>query len=196
MKNGKKLPTSRLNRINKEIHANIIRVIGTNGESVGIMNTREALSKAKEIGVDLVEITPNAEPPVCRFMNYGKYLYEKNKSQKEQKKKQKIIQIKEIKFRPGTDEADYQVKIRSLIRFLESGDKIKVTLRFRGREITHQQIGINVLTRIKNDLSELALVESLPIKIEGRQMIMILSPKKKFPIQILISYNLINLITA
>ena len=134
------------------------------------MSLREALEKAEEAGVDLVEISPNAEPPVCRIMDYGKFLYEKSKSSKEQKKKQKVIQVKEIKFRPGTDEGDYQVKLRSLIRFLEEGDKAKITLRFRGRE---------VLNRVKDDLQELAVVESFPTKIEGRQMIMVLAPKKK-----------------
>jgi translation initiation factor IF-3 len=116
---------------------------------------------------------------VCRIMDYGKFLYEKSKATKEQKKKQKIVQVKEIKFRPGTDEGDYQVKLRSLIRFLEDGDKAKVTLRFRGREMAHQQIGMEMLERIKQDLSELAVVESYPTKIEGRQMIMVLAPKKK-----------------
>ncbi|MCW2255064.1 translation initiation factor IF-3 [Providencia alcalifaciens] len=143
------------------------------------MSVREGLAKAEEAGVDLVEISPNAEPPVCRIMDYGRYLYEKSKSQKEQKKKQKVVQVKEIKFRPGTDEGDYQVKLRSLIRFLEDGDKAKVTLRFRGREMAHQQIGLEVLNRIKADLDELASVESFPSRIEGRQMIMILAPKKK-----------------
>lgn len=131
------------------------------------------------MGLDLVEISPNAEPPVCRIMDYGKFLYEKSKSSKEQKKKQKAIQIKEIKFRPGTDESDYQVKLRNLIRFLEYGDKVKITLRFRGREMAHQKIGVDMLNRIKHDLIELAIVESFPLKIEGRQMIMVLSPKKK-----------------
>ncbi|KLN45980.1 translation initiation factor IF-3 [Providencia rettgeri] len=143
------------------------------------MSVREALFKAEEAGVDLLEISPNAEPPVCRIMDYGKYLYEKSKSQKEQKKKQKVVQVKEIKFRPGTDEGDYQVKLRNLIRFLEDGDKAKVTLRFRGREMAHQQIGLEMLNRIKADLEELASVESFPSRIEGRQMIMVLAPKKK-----------------
>lgn len=146
---------------------------------MGILKLRDALEKAEELGLDLVEISPNAEPPVCRIMDYGKFLYEKSKSSKEQKKKQKVFQIKEIKFRPGTDESDYQVKLRNLIRFLEYGDKVKITLRFRGREMAHQNIGINVLNRIKNDLTELAIVESFPLKIEGRQMIMVLAPKKK-----------------
>lgn len=143
------------------------------------MSLGEAIEKAEEAGVDLVEISPNAEPPVCRIMDYGKFLYKKNKSIKEQKRKQKIIQIKEIKFRPSTDDGDYQVKLRNLIRFLEDGDKAKITLKFRGREIAHQQIGIEVLNRIRNDLSKLSVVESFPNKIEGRQMIMVLIPKKK-----------------
>lgn len=140
------------------------------------------MEKAEEAGVDLVEISPNAEPPVCRIMDYGKFLYEKSKSSKEQKKKQKIIQVKEIKFRPGTDDGDYQVKLRNLIRFLEEGDKAKITLRFRGREMAHQQVGMEMLYRIRKDLCEdmeLAIVESFPSKIEGRQMIMVLAPKKK-----------------
>lgn len=143
------------------------------------MSLREAIEKAEEAGVDLVEISPNAEPPVCRIMDYGKFLYEKSKTLKEQKKKQKVIQVKEVKFRPGTDEGDYQVKLRNLIRFLEDGDKAKVTLRFRGREMAHQQIGMEMLNRIREDLDELASVESFPNKIEGRQMIMVLAPKKK-----------------
>ncbi len=143
------------------------------------MTLPEALAKAEEAGVDLVEISPNAEPPVCRIMDYGKFLYEKSKSQKEQKKKQKVVQIKEIKFRPGTDDGDYQVKLRNLIRFLEDGDKAKISLRFRGREMAHQQIGIEMLNRIKADLDELAVVESFPSRIEGRQMVMMLAPKKK-----------------
>ncbi|UVK77618.1 MAG: translation initiation factor IF-3 [Sodalis sp. Fse] len=126
----------------------------------------------------MVEISPNAEPPVCRIMDYGKFLYEKSKSIKEQKKKQRVIQIKEIKFRPSTDEGDYQVKLRNLIRFLESGDKVKITLRFRGREMAHQQIGIEMLNRVRNDLSAFSVVESFPSKIEGRQMIMVLTPKR------------------
>lgn len=144
-----------------------------------MVSINEALIKAAEAGVDLVEISPNAEPPVCRIMDYGKFLYEKSKSAKEQKKKQKIIQVKEIKFRPGTDEGDYQVKLRNLIRFLEEGDKTKITLRFRGREMAHQQIGLDMLNRLKEDLTSLAVVESFPSRIEGRQMIMILAPKKK-----------------
>ncbi|BAN95997.1 translation initiation factor IF-3 [Plautia stali symbiont] len=156
-----------------------MRLTGVDGEQLGIVLLREAIEKAEEAGVDLVEISPNAEPPVCRIMDYGKFLYEKSKSSKEQKKKQKVIQVKEIKFRPSTDEGDYQVKLRSLIRFLEEGDKAKITLRFRGREMAHQQIGMEVLNRVKEDLNELAVVESFPTKIEGRQMIMVFAPKKK-----------------
>jgi translation initiation factor IF-3 len=138
----------------------------------------EALNIAEESGVDLVEISPNAEPPVCRVMDYGKFIYEKSKSVKEQKKKQKQIQVKEIKFRPGTDEGDYQVKLRNLVRFLEEGNKAKVTLRFRGREMAHQSLGFDLLNRIKGDLEELAVVEAFP-KMEGRQAVMVLGPKKK-----------------
>jgi translation initiation factor IF-3 len=138
----------------------------------------EALEAAAAAGVDLVEISPNAEPPVCRIMDYGKFLYEKSKATKEQKKKQKQIQVKEIKFRPGTDDGDYQVKLRNLIRFLEEGNKAKVTLRFRGREMAHQELGFDLLNRIKADLDELAVVEAFP-KLEGRQAVMVLAPKKK-----------------
>lgn len=156
-----------------------VRLTGLDSEQLGIMSVHDAQEKAEEAGVDLVEISPNAEPPVWRIMNYGKFLYEKSKSQKEQKKKQKVVQVKEIKFRPGTDEGDYQVKLRNLIRFIEDGDKAKVTLRFRGREMAHQQIGMEMLNHIKADLEKLVVVESFPSRIEGRQMIMVLAPKKK-----------------
>ncbi|BDA60584.1 translation initiation factor IF-3 [Shewanella sp. M-Br] len=143
-----------------------------------MVSIRDAQNLADEAGVDLVEISPNAEPPVCRIMDYGKFLFDKAKSAKEQKKKQKQVQVKEIKFRPGTDENDYQVKLRNLIRFLEDGDKAKITLRFRGREMAHQNLGMDLLNRIKTDLDEYAVVESFP-KMEGRQAIMVLAPKKK-----------------
>lgn len=143
-----------------------------------MVSIRDAQNLADEAGVDLVEISPNAEPPVCRIMDYGKFLFDKAKSAKEQKKKQKQVQVKEIKFRPGTDENDYQVKLRNLIRFLEDGDKAKITLRFRGREMAHQNLGMDLLNRIKIDLDEYAVVESFP-KMEGRQAIMVLAPKKK-----------------
>ena len=126
-----------------------------------------------------MEMSPNAEPPVCRLMDYGKFLFEKSKEQKEQKKKQKQIQVKEVKFRPGTDEGDYQVKLRNLRRFLEGGDKTKVTIRFRGREMAHQELGIELLNRVKADLEEISTVESFPKRAEGRQMIMVLAPVKK-----------------
>ncbi|WP_406703351.1 translation initiation factor IF-3 [Sodalis sp.] len=179
MKGGKRVQPARPSRINREIRAVEVRLTDIDGEQVGIVSLNEALEKAEEAGVDLIEISPNAEPPVCRIMDYGRFLYEKSKSTKEQKKKQKVIQVKEIKFRPGTDEGDYQVKLRNLVRFLENGNKAKITLRFRGREMAHQQIGIEMLNRVRDDLSELAIVESFPSKIEGRQMIMVLAPKKK-----------------
>ncbi|PPI88130.1 translation initiation factor IF-3 [Candidatus Pantoea edessiphila] len=182
MKGAKKTQLTRSDRINYEINASEVRLTGFDGEQIGIVSIHEALKKAEESGADLVEISPNAEPPVCRIMNYGKFIYEKNKSSKEQKKKQKIVHIKEIKFRPGTDEGDYQIKRRNLIRFLEDGNKTKVTLRFRGREMAHQQIGMEILNRIRKDLCEdleLAIIESFPMKIEGRQIIMVLAPRKK-----------------
>jgi len=169
-----------LHRLNGEIRGvREVRLTGADGEPVGIVSLADALASAEEVGMDLVEISPNAEPPVCRVMDYGKFLFEKSKAAKEQKKKQKQIQIKEIKFRPGTDIGDYQVKLRNLTRFLEEGNKVKVTIRFRGREMAHQQIGVDVLNRLKVDTEELAVVESFPTRIEGRQMIMVLAPKKK-----------------
>ncbi|WP_456299517.1 translation initiation factor IF-3 [Oceanimonas marisflavi] len=164
--------------MNEEIRLKEVRLVGLEGEALGVVSINEALNAASEAGVDLVEISPNAEPPVCRIMDYGKFLYEKSKATKEQKKKQKQIQVKEVKFRPGTDEGDYQVKLRNLVRFLEEGNKAKVTLRFRGREMAHQELGFDLLNRIKTELEELALVESFP-KLEGRQAVMVLAPKKK-----------------
>jgi len=131
---------------------------------------------AAGVGLDLVEVSPNAEPPVCRIMDFGKYLFEQKKKQNSNKKKQKIIHVKEIKFRPGTDEGDYQIKLRNLVKFLENGDKVKITLRFRGREMAHREIGAQMLERVKKDLEELANVEQFP-KMEGRQMVMIMAPK-------------------
>ncbi len=148
------------------------------GEQLGIVPLREALAKADEAELDLVEIAPQAQPPVCRIMDYGKFKYQESKRQHEAKLKQKQIQVKEVKFRPGTDENDYQVKLRSLVRFLGEGDKAKVTLRFRGREMAHQEFGLELLKRVENDLVELGVVEQFP-KLEGRQMIMVLAPKKK-----------------
>jgi translation initiation factor IF-3 len=152
--------------------------VGVESEQLGIVSLREALVKAEEAELDLVEIAPQAQPPVCRIMDYGKFKYQESKKQHETKLKQKQIQVKEVKFRPGTDEADYQVKLRNLMRFLGEGDKAKVTLRFRGREMAHQEFGYDLLKRVEGDLAELGVVEQFP-KLEGRQMIMVLSPKKK-----------------
>ena len=165
-------------RINEEITAPEIRLIGVDGEQVGIVSLATANKMAEEAGVDLVEIAPTAKPPVCRIMDYGKYKYAEAKKRHEAKLKQKQIQVKEVKFRPGTDEGDYQIKVRNLIRFLEEGDKTKVTLRFRGREMAHQEFGVKLLERIRTDLDPFGVVEQMP-KLEGRQMIMVLSPKKK-----------------
>jgi translation initiation factor IF-3 len=141
------------------------------------MSIDQALALAEEAGVDLVEIAPQSEPPVCRIMDYGKFLFEQNKKQSVARKKQKQVQVKEIKFRPGTDIGDYRVKLRNLIRFLEEGDRVKVTLRFRGREMAHQELGVDLLERVKKDLEEHGVVEQFP-RMEGRQMVMVMSPKK------------------
>ncbi|MDA8383156.1 MAG: translation initiation factor IF-3 [Betaproteobacteria bacterium] len=165
-------------RLNGEITVPEVRLIGVEGEQIGIVNTVQALKMAEEAEVDLVEIAPTAEPPVCRLMDYGKYKYRESKKQHEAKLKQKQIQVKEVKFRPGTDEGDYQVKLRNLKRFLEEGDKTKITLRFRGRELAHQELGYNLLKRVEADLMEQGIVEQFP-KMEGRQMVMVLAPKKR-----------------
>lgn len=148
------------------------------GEQIGIVDINAALAMAEEADIDLVEIAPTAQPPVCRLMDFGKFKYRESKKQHEAKLKQKQIQIKEVKFRPGTDEGDYQVKLRNLIRFLEEGDKTKITLRFRGREMTHQELGLRLLKRVEADLIAYGVVEQFP-KMEGRQMVMVLSPIKK-----------------
>ena len=155
-----------------------MRLINENGESVGVVNLEEAIAAADEATLDLVEIVPNGEPPVCRVMDYGKFLFEENKKRHSAKKKQKQTQVKEVKFRPGTEIGDYQVKLRNLVRFLTAGDKAKVTLRFRGREMAHQELGRDLLQRVQTDLEELATVEQFP-KMEGRQMVMVLAPLKK-----------------
>ena len=155
-----------------------MRLIGAEGEQLGIVSVVEALRLADEAELDLVEIAPLAEPPVCRVMDVGKFRYAESKKQHEAKLKQKQVQIKEVKFRPGTDEGDYNIKLRNLIRFLEEGDKTKITLRFRGREIAHQQIGMQLMERVKQDLLEHGVIEQFP-KMEGRQMVMVISPKKK-----------------
>ena len=164
--------------MNERIRAPEIRLIGADGENVGVVTPARAMAMAEEAGLDLVEISPNAEPPVCKIMDFGKFKYETQKREAEARKKQKIIEIKEIKFRPGTDDHDYDVKMRSVQKFLAEGDKVKVTLRFRGREMAHQEFGMRQLERVKADLEEIGQVEQMP-KMEGRQMIMVIAPKKK-----------------
>ena len=165
-------------RINGEIDAPQIRLVAEDGEQLGVVSFREAISKAEEAELDLVEIAPQASPPVCKIMDFGKFKYHEQKKQHEAKLKQKQIQVKEVKFRPGTDENDYQIKLRNMTRFLEEEDKVKVTLRFRGREMAHQDIGMRQIERIRADLQEMAVVEQMP-KMEGRQMVMVLTPSKK-----------------
>lgn len=164
-------------RINGEITAKEVRLVSKDGEQLGIVPLKEALRLADEADVDLVEIAPNAKPPVCKIMDFGKYRYEQSKKRDEARKKQKQVQIKEIKFRPGTDEGDYQIKMRNIRRFLADGDKVKVTLRFRGREMAHQHLGAQLLQRVEEDLIEEAQVEQRP-KMEGRQMVMMIAQKK------------------
>ncbi|MDF1822948.1 MAG: translation initiation factor IF-3 [Alcanivoracaceae bacterium] len=165
-------------RINDQIQVSEVRLIDENGDQVGVVPLEEGLSAAREKELDLVEISPDAEPPVCRLMDYGKHLFELKQKQKESKKKTRQMQVKEVKFRPGTDIGDYQVKIRNLIRFLEAGDKTKVTIRFRGREMAHQELGLELLQRVEADLAEYGSVEQKP-NMEGRQMIMIVAPVSK-----------------
>jgi translation initiation factor IF-3 len=155
-----------------------LRVIDAEGGQAGVMTRFDALQMAQSAGLDLVEVSPTAEPPVVRIMDYGKFLFEANKKAHSAKRKQKQIQVKEVKFRPGTGEGDYQIKVRNLIRFLTEGDKAKVTLRFRGREMVHQDIGRKLLARVQNDLTEHSVVEQNPL-MEGKQMIMVFAPKKK-----------------
>jgi len=163
--------------LNSQIRVPEVRLIGKDGEQVGILATDEARERADDVGLDLVEISPNAQPPVCRLMDYGKFKYEDSKRKQAAKKKQKVITVKEIKFRPGTDIGDYTVKLSKLTAFLENGDKIKATMRFRGREMAHQELGMNLLKRVEADLSELAVVEQYP-RMEGRQMVMVMAPRK------------------
>ncbi|MFA7268866.1 MAG: translation initiation factor IF-3 [Sterolibacterium sp.] len=165
-------------RVNNEINAPEIRLVGLDAEQLGIVPLRTGLDLAEEKGVDLVEIAPTAQPPVCRLMDFGKFKYQEAKRAHDAKLKQKQIQVKEIKFRPGTDEGDYQIKLRNLIKFLQEGDKTKITLRFRGREMAHQEFGIRLLERVKADLMEHGVVEQFP-KMEGRQLVMVLAPAKK-----------------
>ncbi len=155
-----------------------MRVIGANGEQIGILPIDEARTSASDLGLDLVEVSPNSDPPVCRIMDFGKFVFEQNKKAQSARRKQKQIQVKEVKFRPGTEEGDYQVKLRNLVRFLTAGDKTKVTLRFRGREMAHQELGLELLKRVQADLAEIGSVEQFP-QLEGRQMVMVLAPKKR-----------------
>lgn len=165
-------------RLNEEITAQEVRLIGADGESPGVVSIVEAMRLATEAELDLVEIAPNAEPPVCRVMDFGKYIFEQNKKQHAARKKQKQIQVKEVKFRPTTDEGDYKIKLRNLVKFLTEGDKAKITLRFRGRELQHQELGVNLLKRLEADLTEVGLVEQFP-RLEGKQMVMVIAPKRK-----------------
>jgi translation initiation factor IF-3 len=168
----------RSQRINGEITAPQLRLVGDDGEQFGIVAIADALRMAEERNVDLVEIAPTAVPPVCKLMDYGKFRYREQKKAHEAKLKQKQIQVKEIKFRPSTDEGDYKIKVGKLIQFLDEGDKAKVTLRFRGREMAHQEFGVRLLERVRKDLEAHAIIEQFP-RLEGRQMVMVLAPKKK-----------------
>ncbi|KEO56462.1 translation initiation factor IF-3 [Thioclava pacifica DSM 10166] len=163
--------------MNGRIRAPEIRLIGADGENVGVVSPRDAMAMAEEAGLDLVEISPNANPPVCKIMDFGKFKYEQQKREAEARKKQKIIEIKEVKFRPGTDVHDYEVKMKNVMKFLENGDKVKVTLRFRGREMAHQNLGLELLNRVRDDVGDAGKVESMP-KLEGRQMVMMIGPTK------------------
>ena len=165
------------NRLNDSITAVEVRLIGQDGEQVGIVSIEDALRAAQNAGEDLVEIVPNAEPPVCRIMDYGKHVFEQKKQHQAARKKQKQVQIKEIKFRPATDIGDYKIKLRNLIKFLEQGNKVKVTMRFRGREHAHRELGLDFLQRIEKDLEEYGQVEQKPA-MEGRQMVMVVAPHK------------------
>ena len=163
-------------RVNREIDVRSIRLVGADGEMIGVVTLREGLTMAEEAGLDLVEVSPNADPPVCKILDFGKFKYEDQKKKNAARKKQKVIEVKEIKLRPNIDEHDYDVKMRSMKKFLEEGDKVKVTLRFRGRELAHQDLGMIVLEKVKVDLDALGKVEQHP-KMEGRQMVMVIAPR-------------------
>lgn len=163
-------------RVNNDIRARSVRVIDPEGEQLGILSINEALNKAADAGLDLVELQPNAEPPVCKIIDYGKYKYQAQKRANEARKKQKVIEVKEIKLRPNIDQHDYDVKMKAVHKFLGNGDKVKVTLRFRGREMAHVELGAQLLERVRTEIDEMAKVEAMP-KMEGRQMIMVLAPK-------------------
>jgi len=163
-------------RVNEEINVPRVRLVDARGEMVGVVNRNDALVMAADAGLDLVEVAANADPPVCKILDYGKFKYEEQKKKNEARKKQKVIEVKEIKLRPGIDDHDYDVKMRSMVKFIEEGDKVKVTMRFRGRELAHQELGMDVLMRVRGDLDEIAKVEQFP-KMEGKQMTMVMSPK-------------------
>jgi len=174
---GWNIAAEKKNRINDEITSREIRLIDAEGEQKGVVSLEDALAASEEVGLDLVEISPQADPPVCRLMDFGKFLFQQNKKRQAAKKRQQQVHVKEVKFRPGTEEGDYQTKLRNLKRFLNHGDKTKVTLWFRGREMRHQELGLKLLQRVEADLDELAKVEQFP-KLEGRRMSMVLSPRK------------------
>lgn len=175
---GCRISNDKLNRKNEEIRVPRVRVIGDDGEMLGVLSRDEALRMAEDAGLDLVEIQPNADPPVCRVMDFGKFRFELQKKASAAKKKQKQVEIKEVKFRPVTDEGDYQIKLRNMRRFLEEGDKIKITIRFKGREMAHTELGIQMINRLEEDLRDEVVIESRP-RLEGRQMVMMVAPKKK-----------------
>ena len=177
MSGGAKIAAEKRNRVNDEITAPEVRLIDAERENHGVVSLERAMELAREAELDLVEISPGAEPPVCRIMDHGKFLFQENKKRQAQKKKQSQVQVKEVKFRPGTEEGDYQTKLRNLRRFLDHGDKTKVTLWFRGREMRHQELGMKLLQRVEADLDELAKVEQYP-KLEGRRMTMVLAPRR------------------
>lgn len=164
--------------MNEQINVPEVRLVGKDGEQIGVVSIAQALQIAADAELDLVEVAPQAKPPVCRIMDYGKFLFEEGKKAQAAKKKQKQVQVKELKFRPGTDVGDYQVKLRNLLKFLDEGDRVKVTLRFRGREMAHQELGIQMLRRLESDVQEQGVVEQQP-RLEGRQMVMVIAPKKK-----------------
>ncbi len=164
-------------RVNDQIDNSQVRLVDENGEMVGVVGIDDAISRAEGAGLDLVEVSPTAEPPVCKILDYGKYKYQAQKKENEARKKQKVIHVKEIKMRPNIDTHDYDVKMRNIQKFLEDGDKVKVTLRFRGREMAHQELGLDVLKRVESDTTDVAKVEAFP-RLEGRQMIMVLAPNK------------------
>ncbi|MBT2135800.1 translation initiation factor IF-3 [Croceibacterium sp. LX-88] len=163
-------------RFDDMIQSDKVRVIDENGENLGVMYTREAIEQANDVGLNLVEVSPNADPPVCKFLDVGKFRYEAQKKANAARKTQKTQQIKEIKMRPNIDDHDYDVKMRSVVKFIEEGDKVKMTLRFRGREMAHQELGMNLLKRVQDDVAEIAKIEAYP-RLEGRQMLMVLAPK-------------------